>query len=101
MLKCHFSPRVKVKPRYREDVLSRGRAWFAFCFLLNAVDDLSFFWALFYSLTPPLCAVKTIKNFRQKKKVTGKTVFAAITRGHKIVSSRSRTGGIFIVSAFS
>ena len=43
MLKCHFSPRVKVKPRYRGDVLSRGRAWFAFCFLLNEVGDLSFF----------------------------------------------------------
>ena len=43
MQKCHFSPRVKVKPRYRGDVLSRGRAWFAFCFLLNEGGDLSFF----------------------------------------------------------
>ena len=43
MLKCHFSPRVKVKPRYRGGVLLRGRAWFAFCFLLNEVGDLSFF----------------------------------------------------------
>ena len=45
MLKCHFSPTVKVKPRYRGDVLSRGRAWFAFCFLLNEVGDLSFYLA--------------------------------------------------------
>ena len=43
MLKCHFSPRVKVKPRYRGDVLLRGRAWFAFCFLPNEFRDLSFF----------------------------------------------------------
>ena len=50
MQKCRFSPRVKVKPRYRGDVLSRGRAWFAFCFLLNEVGDLSFFWHNFILL---------------------------------------------------
>ena len=49
-LKCHSSPRVKVKPRYRGDVLSRGRARFAFCFLLNEVGDLSFFWHRFILL---------------------------------------------------
>ena len=43
MLKCHFSLRVKVKLRYRGDVLSRGRAWFTFCFLPNEVGDPSFF----------------------------------------------------------
>ena len=46
MLKSHFSPRVKVKPLYRRDVLSRGRAWFALCFVQNEVGDLSLlFWA--------------------------------------------------------
>ena len=45
MLNFHFSPRVKVKPRYRGDVLSRGRAWFAYGFLGNEVGDLSFFLA--------------------------------------------------------
>ena len=35
MIKFDFSPRVKVKPQYRGDVLSRGRGWFTFCFLLN------------------------------------------------------------------
>ena len=33
-----------MKPRYQGDVLSTGRARFAFCFLLNEVGDLSFFW---------------------------------------------------------
>ena len=50
MLKRHFSPRVKVKPRYRGDVLSRDRAWLAFCFLLNEVGNLSFFWHNFIIL---------------------------------------------------
>ena len=73
VLNCHVSPRVKVKPRY--DPISgrrllRGRAWFAFCFLLNEVGDLSFFWHKY--LTPPLCAVKKIKKFTSEKKVTGK-----------------------------
>ena len=44
MLKCHFSPRVKVKLHCQGYVLSRGRARCAFCFLLNKVGDLSFFW---------------------------------------------------------
>ena len=48
--KEHFSPTVKVKPCYRGDVLSRGRAWFAFCFLLNEFGDLSFFWHNFILL---------------------------------------------------
>ena len=42
-LKCQSSPNVKVKPRYLGDVLSRGPARFAFCFLLNEDGDLSFF----------------------------------------------------------
>ena len=50
MLKCHFSPRVKVKPRYRGGELLRGRAWFVFCFLLNEVGDLSFLWHNFIPL---------------------------------------------------
>ena len=50
MLKCHFSPRVKVKPRCRGYVLLKGRAWFAFCFLLNVVGDLSFVWHNFILL---------------------------------------------------
>ena len=99
MLKSHFSPRVKVKPRYRRDLLSRGQAWFAFCFLLNEVGDLSF--SGHYFILTPLCAVKNVKNLSQKKKVTGKKVFVAITRGHKNVPSRSGTGGKFVVSAFS
>ena len=55
MLKCNFSPRVKVKPRYRGDVLSRGRAWFAFCFLLNKVGDLSFFGIILLSYSSFCC----------------------------------------------
>ena len=56
--------------------------WFAFCFLLN-----------------PPCAVKKKMS---EKKVTGKIVFVAITRGHKIASSRSRTRRIVsVVSVFS
>ena len=42
--KCHFTLRVKVKLRYQGGVLFRGQAWFAFCFLLNEVGDLTFFW---------------------------------------------------------
>ena len=41
--KCHFSPRVKMKQRYRG-------ARFAFCFLLNEGGDLSFFWHYFILL---------------------------------------------------
>ena len=46
-----------------------------------------FFSHNFFSLTPPLCAVKIKKKFTSEKKVTRKKVFVAITRGHKIVSS--------------
>ena len=43
---------------------------------------------------------KNLKSLRQKKKLQGKKLFVATTRGHKLVSSRSRTRGIFVVSAF-
>ena len=69
--------------------------------LLNEVGDLHIFFSLFYSLTPTLCAVKLLKKITSEKKVTGKKVFVAITRGHKIVSSESGTRGIFLISAFS
>ena len=69
MLKCHFSPTVKVKPRYGGDVLSRGRAWFAFSFLLNEVGDLSFFGISLFSYSSSLCCKKIVKNLRQKKKL--------------------------------
>ena len=52
-------------------------------------------------ITTPINARAVISNPAQTKKVTGKKVFAAITRGHKIVSSGSRTRGIFVISAFS
>ena len=35
------------------------------------------------------------------RQVTGKELFVAITPGHKIVSSGSRTRGIFVIAAFS
>ena len=89
-----------MKPHYRGDVLSRGRAWFAFCFLLNEVGDLSFFGIILFSYSSFLCCKKKITKLTPEKKVTGKEVFVAITRGHKIVSSRSRAQGIFVVSAF-
>ena len=82
-----------------ETCCSRGRAWFAFSFLLNKVGDLSFFFGMIsFSYSSSLCC--NFKNLRQKKKVTGKEVIVAITRGHKIFSSRSRTRGIFVFSAF-
>ena len=42
----------------RGDVLSRGRAWFAFCFLLNEVGDLSFFDIILFSYSSSLCCKK-------------------------------------------
>ena len=101
MLKCHFSLRVKVKPRYRGDVLLSGRGWFTLrlCFHLNEVGDLSFFGIILFSYsTSPLCTATN--KITSEKKVAGKKVFVAITRGHKIVSSRSPTRGIFVASAF-
>ena len=94
MLKCHFSPKVKIG----ETCCSRGRAWFAFSFLLNKVGDLSFFLAWFHSLTPPLYAV-ILKIYVRKKGYRERSI-----RSHhswtQIFSSRSRTRGIFVVSAF-
>ena len=53
-------------------------------FLLNEVGDLSIFVIILLCYSSPLCC-KTLK-----KGVAGKKVFAPITRGHKIVSARSR-----------
>ena len=61
----------------------------------------NFFGIILCSYSSSLCCKTFKRNLRQKKKVTGKNVFVAITRGHKIVSSGSRTRGIFIISAFS
>ena len=55
-----------MKPLYQGDVLSRGRAQFAISFLLNEVDDLSFFWHKFILLL--LCAVKNIRTMNVRKK---------------------------------
>ena len=40
--KVSFQSESEVQPRYLADVLSRGQARFALCFLLNEVGDVSF-----------------------------------------------------------
>ena len=55
----------------------RGRARFAFCFLLNEVDDLSFFFdIILFSYSFSLCCKKFYKNL-QKKSYSEKCI-----RGH-------------------
>ena len=65
MLKCHFSPRVKVKPHHREfgllSVFSKTR-----------LVTYLFFGIILFSYSSSLCHKKILKNFRQQKKFQGK-----------------------------
>ena len=68
---------------------------------LMMLNNISVFGIILFSYSSSLCCKSLLKKkITSEKKVTGKKVFVAITRGHKIVSSRSRTRGIFVVSAF-